>query len=417
MIFLLIFTAFFNYIFAFYIESHIKEKKGKAAAVISVALTLTLLAVFKYGGFLTESFNFITGLNLPITKISLPIGISFYSFQIISYTADVYKGEVKAQKSFLKFLMYISLYPQLIAGPIVRYSTVMNEVENRKTEIRDFSDGITRFTVGLAKKVLIANQVGEIANTILNGDLSSISVFGAWLGIIAFTLQIYYDFSGYSDMAIGLGRIFGFHFLENFEYPYISKSVSEFWRRWHISLGSFFRDYVYIPLGGNRKNMYRNLFIVWFLTGLWHGASWNFVLWGLYFGILITLEKAFLLDFMKKAPAVIKHIATMFLVIFGWVIFYFTDFSRMVSFIKILFGQSGAELYDMFALTAFSNKLYIIIPAVIFCMPVVKYIKKLYERKPRLTRLFGIAANAAVIIICTVLLVGDTYNPFLYYRF
>lgn len=416
MIFVLIFSALFNYIFALFIENEKNDKKRKTLFVLSVVLTLSFLAVFKYGGFFTESFNRFTGISLPVPRISLPVGISFYSFQIISYSADVYKREIKAQNSFLKFLMYISLYPQLIAGPIVRYSTVMKEIEDRKTDVRGFSEGITRFSTGLAKKVLIANQAGELSRMFLDGDLRSLTVMGAWLGIIAFSLQIYFDFSGYSDMAIGLGHIFGFNFPENFKYPYISKSITEFWRRWHISLGSFFRDYVYIPLGGNRRLKYRNLLVVWFLTGLWHGASWNYVLWGLYYGALIAAEKAFLLKLTEKVPALLKHTAALFAVIFGWAIFYFTDFTRMGGFIKILLGLSGVELYDAFTVTAFSNKAYIVAIAVLFCLPIGKLAVKII-RKAETAQFFAAAANTVAIAVCTVLLVGDTYNPFLYYKF
>lgn len=296
-IFLLIFSSLVDYGHGLFIEKYRGTKLAKIGLLSSICINLGLLITFKYSAFLYENLNNIFNLSLEIPKFSLPIGISFYTFQTLSYTVDVYKGEVKAQKHFSKFLMYVSLYHQLVAGPIVRYSDVEEEIESRVTTVENFSSGISRFTIGLAKKVLIANVAGQFVTQYMNSDLSSITVLEAWFGIAMFTIQIYFDFSGYSDMAIGLGKMFGFTYMENFNYPYISKSATEFWRRWHISLGSFFRDYVYIPLGGNRKNMIFNLFVVWFLTGIWHGASWNFILWGLYFGILVYLEKRFYLEF------------------------------------------------------------------------------------------------------------------------
>ncbi|MCL2018956.1 MAG: MBOAT family protein [Oscillospiraceae bacterium] len=405
MVFLLIITAEINRILAFYTEKHRGTKKGKAFAITAVAVTLSLLAVFKYGGMFALPF-----------KPSLPIGISFYSFQIISYVTDVYKGRIKAQKSRLKFLMYVSLYPQLIAGPIVRYSDIAEEIDDRRVTAENFSTGVTRFTLGLAKKVILANQIGSAAESILGGDASVLSVTGAWLGVALFALQIYYDFSGYSDMAIGLGRIFGFTFPENFNYPYISSSITEFWRRWHMTLGGFFRDYVYIPLGGGRRHIWRNLLITWFLTGLWHGASWNFALWGLYFGVLIIIEKAFLLKLCEKLPAIIKIPTTLLFVTFGWAIFYFTDFNKMLIFIKSLLGLNNAGMFDIITPNIIYDKLFLVIAAIILCAPIGRYIESAMN-KLGFARFIIPFLNAAIIIICAVMLVGSTYNPFLYYRF
>ena len=288
---LLIFSATIDYFHGKICEKYTGRWQAKAALISSLVLNLGLLGVFKYSGMAVESLNALTGLSLPVPAFSLPIGISFYTFQTISYVVDVYRGQVRAQKSYWRFFMYVSMYPQLVAGPIVRYTDVAEQIDSRHTTREDFVKGISRFCAGLGKKVLIANLAGDFASQYLDGDLTSLTTAGAWFGILMFTLQIYFDFSGYSDMAIGLARLFGFHYMENFNYPYISQSVSEFWRRWHISLGSFFRDYVYIPLGGNRSHTFRNLLIVWFLTGLWHGASWNFIVWGLLNGIVIIISQ------------------------------------------------------------------------------------------------------------------------------
>jgi len=405
MIFLLLATTEINRVFALFIEKHKGEKRGKAFAFLSIGLTLTSLFVFKY----TPLFN------LPF-RPNLPIGISFYSFQIITYIVGVYKGRFCAQRSRLNFLMYVSLYPQLTAGPIVRYEDIHTQINDRKMRLEDISGGITRFVIGLAKKILIANQIGAAATSILDGDVSSLSVGGAWLGIFFFALQIYYDFSGYSDMAIGLGGIFGFKFPENFNYPYISKSISEFWRRWHMTLGGFFRDYVYIPLGGNRRRGWLNLLIVWILTGLWHGASWNFALWGLYFGLIIIAERAFVLkiaDYIPPALSFIRVIFTFAAVMFGWIMFYFTDFVQMLAFMRSLFGLNNNPLYDIITTNLLYNQLLLVIAAIIFCTPVYRFA----EKRGAAFNYLAPVTNAALIILCAIMLVGDNYNPFLYYRF
>ena len=418
-IFLLIFSSLVDYGHGLFIEKYRGTKLAKIGLLSSICINLGLLITFKYSAFLYENLNTIFNLSLEIPKFSLPIGISFYTFQTLSYTVDVYKGEVKAQKHFSKFLMYVSLYHQLVAGPIVRYSDVEEEIESRVTTVENFSSGISRFTIGLAKKVLIANVAGQFVTQYMNSDLSSITVLEAWFGIAMFTIQIYFDFSGYSDMAIGLGKMFGFTYMENFNYPYISKSATEFWRRWHISLGSFFRDYVYIPLGGNRKNMIFNLFVVWFLTGIWHGASWNFILWGLYFGILVYLEKKILFRVLNKIPKIFSHIYLIVALLVGWTLFYFTDVNRAFEYIKILFGFTNNEFTNNELKLVFINNIYWILIAIVASTPIYPYLKQ-YIGQSRI-KSFGqvveVSLNAVIMICCTSMLIASSYNPFLYFRF
>lgn len=418
-IFLLIFSSLVDYGHGLFIEKYRGTKLAKIGLLSSICINLGLLITFKYSAFLYENLNTIFNLSLEIPKFSLPIGISFYTFQTLSYTVDVYKGEVKAQKNFSKFLMYVSLYHQLVAGPIVRYSDVEEEIESRVTTVENFSSGISRFTIGLAKKVLIANVAGQFVTQYMNSDLSSITVLEAWFGIAMFTIQIYFDFSGYSDMAIGLGKMFGFTYMENFNYPYISKSATEFWRRWHISLGSFFRDYVYIPLGGNRKNMIFNLFVVWFLTGIWHGASWNFILWDLYFGILVYLEKKILFRVLNKIPKIFSHIYLIVALLVGWTLFYFTDVNRAFEYIKILFGFTNNEFTNNELKLVFTNNIYWILIAIVASTPVYPYLKQ-YIGQSRI-KPFGqvveVLLNVAIMICCTSMLIASSYNPFLYFRF
>lgn len=418
-IFLLIFSSLVDYGHGLFIEKYRGTKLAKIGLLSSICINLGLLITFKYSAFLYENLNTIFNLSLEIPKFSLPIGISFYTFQTLSYTVDVYKGEVKAQKNFSKFLMYVSLYHQLVAGPIVRYSDVEEEIESRVTTVENFSSGISRFTIGLAKKVLIANVAGQFVTQYMNSDLSSITVLEAWFGIAMFTIQIYFDFSGYSDMAIGLGKMFGFTYMENFNYPYISKSATEFWRRWHISLGSFFRDYVYIPLGGNRKNMIFNLFVVWFLTGIWHGASWNFILWGLYFGILVYLEKKILFRVLNKIPKIFSHIYLIVALLVGWTLFYFTDVNRAFEYIKILFGFTNNEFTNNELKLVFTNNIYWILIAIVASTPIYPYLKQ-YIGQSRI-KIFGqvveVLLNVVIMICCTSMLIASSYNPFLYFRF
>lgn len=420
---LLLFSSFIDYIHGLIAEKYYRRWQSKAALISSLVLNLSLLVTFKYAGMIVDSINGVFDISLQFKGFSLPIGISFYTFQTISYVFDVYRGEVKAQRSMFKFLMFVSLFHQLVAGPIVRYKDIAYEIEHRVFKLPVFSEGIERFIIGLGKKVIFANTAGEISRSFLEGDFTSMSTAGYWLGIVLFAFQIYYDFSGYSDMAIGLGKMFGFTYKENFNYPYISKSATEFWRRWHISLGSFFRDYLYIPLGGNRKHAIRNIIIVWFLTGLWHGASWNFVLWGLYYGVLITIEKSLgKLKVFSKIPSLIKHAYLLILTCFGWTLFYFEDLSKGFNYLKgmVTFDQLWDTRVEIIA----TNNLIFLTLAVVFSTPIPKILGgKLLDATKRIKLIpvydafiypIGLIALFAVSF---VLLIGQTYNPFLYFRF
>lgn len=437
---LLVFMTFYDWFLAKLIEKcGDKNTRRKILMVITCIINLGTIGVFKYTGFVCENIQAIFGIPEAIPKIALPIGISFYTFQLLSYVIDVYRKEVPAQKNFFWLLLYSSLFHQCIAGPIVRYSDVQREILERKTNFSDITAGITRFTVGLAKKALIANTCGSLSDTLLVSDaliassassaiseLSSRSALGLWLGVLLYMLQIYLDFSAYSDMAIGMGLMVGFHFKENFDYPYTAKSVTDFWRRWHISLSSFFRDYVYIPLGGNRNGTaktYRNILVVWLLTGLWHGASWNFVLWGLFFCIFLVIEKLGLLKLLRKLPSVLSHAYLLTVVYFGWILFRFSDFSFIPVVLKGLFGLNGNALLDFETKTLFTANIFFIVAAVLSVTPLVKNIaKKLKEKKD--TPLVGAVLNIAevsapviLLVLSTVNLVGDSYNPFLYFQF
>ena len=423
-IILLIFSAATDYFHGIIIEKHRGTSKMKAALISSLVLNLSLLGFFKYSSFLSQNINALFGTNIPGSTFDLPIGISFYTFQTISYVVDVYRNETKAQTSFLKFLLFVSLFHQLVAGPIVRYSDIAAQIDERHVTLSDMYGGINRFIVGLGKKVLLANTAGEIAQPILNGDINSLTTIGAWIGIILYSMQIYFDFSGYSDMAIGMGKMIGFHYKENFNYPYIAKSVTDFWRRWHISLSSFFRDYLYIPLGGNKNHHYRNLLIVWFLTGLWHGASWNFVLWGLFYGVLIILEKKVLLGVLEKIPSFLSHIYLLIITNIAWVFFYFTDLNKVFSFLGIMFGIGANGFVNVEdSMTILNNGLFIIIAA-ISCTPIAITLRKFIEKKIEGWKYKDLvpdvlypAINVLLMLLCTAFLVGRTYNPFLYFRF
>ncbi|MCQ2472394.1 MAG: MBOAT family protein [Clostridia bacterium] len=394
---------------------------AKWAVAGASVLTLGALIIFKYLNFFTGNIDSLFGTEIQ-TNISLPIGISFYTFQALSYVVDVYRGDVKCQKSYYKLLLYVSMFPQLIAGPIVRYSDIEKEINKRKITYRSISTGITRFVIGLFKKAFFANMLGEIATTYLDGNLSKTSLVQAWIGIIAYFFQIYFDFSGYSDMAIGLGKMMGFSFPENFRYPYISKSVTEFWRRWHITLSSFFRDYVYIPLGGNRKNHIFNLLVVWVLTGFWHGASWNFMLWGFYYFVLLVLEKKVYGEKMAKLPSVVQHIYTIFAVLIGWIFFYFEDMSKVGKLFASLVGAHGfAAAGDG---VMFKNRILLFVVAIIAVTPLMsilskklKKFAKRYKHGKEIVQIFTIVFQVAVLFISVCCLVGSTYNPFLYFRF
>ncbi|MBU5226288.1 MBOAT family protein [Clostridium senegalense] len=418
-IILLLFTSIINYYAGIFIEKNKDTKKSKKWLIYSIIINLCSLLIFKYTAFIFENINELFNLAIKIPDIPFPLGISFYTFHVISYTVDVYKGHVKAQKSYYKFLLYISLYPQLVAGPIVRYSQVEDEIDYRESSIDNINDGINRFIVGLGKKVLIANVAGKLVEQYMNSNLYDLTVVGAWLGIVMFTIQMYFDFSGYSDMAIGLGKIFGFKYLENFNYPYISKSATEFWRRWHISLGSFFRDYVYIPLGGNKKNMVANLFIVWLLTGIWHGASWNFIVWGLYFGIIIYFEKKFILKILNRIPKIVSHIYLLIVVVSGWTIFYFTNLTDSIKYLKIMFGLSNNSIVNTETKLEIVNNIFWIILALIGTTPILPYIKRKLLEKDReyILTILVVIINVMILILSTAMLIGDSYNPFLYFRF
>ena len=403
-VFLMLFCVFVNYLAGLGIEGSGKHRK--LALVLGITLNLLILCTFKYLGFFAEILNGL-GLNVAAPKIALPIGISFYTFQSLSYLVDVYRGQSPAQRRFLDLLFYISMFPQLIAGPIVRYQTISANIKNRTVTAEDFAEGAYRFLLGLGKKVILANQLSEISDRFLaDGNFSTA---GSWIGLLAFTFQIYFDFSGYSDMAIGMGRCLGFRFNENFDHPYTCNSITDFWRRWHISLGTFFRDYLYIPLGGNRRHQALNILIVWFLTGMWHGASWNFILWGLYFGVIVTIEKYTILKY--KIPAFILHIYSLILVVLGWGIFYFDDFGKLGSLFKALFGnaQSASDFTSWATLT---NNFWLWIAAVIFSLPVRKLFKNAKGKWIYRTVI------SLLILFCSVaLLIGATNNPFLYFRF
>ena len=423
-IILMIVTTLIDYGAGLLVDQYRGQKLAKWALAGSVVITLSFLAVFKYLGFFNQNLNQIFGAELPTQIFNLPIGISFYTFQAITYVVDVYRGKAQVQRSYANLLLYVALFPQLIAGPIVRYTDIAAQLENREMTLPGFSKGITRFVTGLGKKVLLANIAGQVATSLIGGDLSKASVLGAWLGIFAYTFQIYFDFSGYSDMAIGLGHMFGFTYVENFNYPYISKSITEFWRRWHISLSTFFRDYVYIPLGGNRRHQLRNMFIVWALTGLWHGASWNFVLWGLYYFVFLAIEKLFLGKFLEKLPAVVGHAYALFIIVVGWVFFYFDDVSRLGQMLKLMFGFSGQAGVLPTDTVLLKNHLVFFLVAIIACIPVSKLVKALLIRFSRKGPVqesragaAGILYDVALLFFSTAALVGASYNPFLYFRF
>ena len=411
---LLIFATTFDYVVARIIGACRGTPKAKVALVISLLSNLGILAVFKYSDLIVRTVNDVAGTDLTPPGFALPVGISFYTFHTINYVVDVYRGEVPAQRSYLKMLLFVSLFPQLVAGPIVRYVHVADDIDHRTTSWELVSAGLTRVCFGLFKKVCIANVAGELVHKYLDGDLAALSVAEAWFGLLMFTVQIYFDFSGYSDMAIGLGLMMGFHIRENFQHPYIARSVTDFWRRWHISLSSFFRDYVYIPLGGRTHRPYRNLFIVWGLTGLWHGASWNFMLWGLYFGVLIACERLFLAKLLERAPRVLQHSYLMLLVVLGWALFYFTDFARLAQFGAVLVGSTSAAWIGPDVGGVVVEHVFWLALTVALCTPIGAWLK---DRTGPAPAAVVVVVNVAILLLCTALLVGKSYNPFLYFRF
>ena len=416
-ILLMIFSSIVDFINGKNIEKHKDDnKKKKIYLIISIIINISLLGFFKYADFFIKVINNILNLDIPLLNLGLPIGISFFTFQTMSYSIDVYRGDVKAEKDFLTFMTYVCMFPQLIAGPIVRYETVSNELHKRDINFKKFADGFTRFLRGLFKKVLIANNIGLLFTLITSSEVNDISIMTGVLAIVSYAFQIYFDFSGYSDMAIGMGNMCGFTFLENFNYPYISKSITEFWRRWHISLSSWFKDYVYIPLGGSRVNILkniRNILVVWILTGFWHGASWNFIFWGLYYGILLLLEKFVLKKYIDKLPDFVKHIYTIILVFIGWMIFAFDDSKYLFAFIKAL---TSNKFVDSAFLYYFKNYFLILVIATVFSLPVYPKVKEKMNNTI-FTSLLSISIYVILFIITLSYLVSDTYNPFLYFRF
>ena len=419
-VFLMIFSILVNYVFGLLMDKHRENKKRlKLMLVISVIIDLGLLSVFKYTDFIITNINSVFGAGFDLLNIALPIGISFYTFQAMSYTIDVYRDDVRVQRNLIDFGMYITMFPQLIAGPIVRYSDVQDQLAERNVTAADFSEGIMRFVVGLGKKVLLANQMGAVWTQIyaLGGDISALM---AWTGAAAYTFQIYFDFSGYSDMAIGLGRMFGFKFPENFRYPYESVSITDFWRRWHITLSTWFKEYLYIPLGGNRRGLARqalNLLIVWTLTGFWHGAGWNFVMWGLYYFAILFIEKLFLLKALDKLPRLFRHAYALLLIVIGWVIFASDDVSVMLPYLSSMFGANGAlggmDVYTLLTRAALM---------VICCVASTELPRRLFVTaagKMNEKAAFTVKSvlTLTLLALSVVFLIGDSYNPFLYFRF
>ena len=415
--FLMIGEIFIAYVGARYLEKHRK----KSILVSLLAIHIGALGLFKYSDFTINNINQIFGSKIPLLKLALPIGISFYTFQIISYVVDVYRGKVKAQKSFLKLATYVSLFPQLIAGPIVRYETIEKELDNRTSNFENFAYGVRRFVIGLGKKVLIANMLGELCDVFSTTNEKSVLFY--WIFAISYSLQIYFDFSAYSDMAIGLGRMFGFHFLENFNYPYISKSITEFWRRWHMSLSSWFRDYVYIPLDGNRKEtiiLVRNIFIVWALTGIWHGANWTFVIWGLMYGIMLIIEKLLLTKHLEKMPSILQRIYVLFTVMISFIIFNANSIGEAWNNIIGLFGANGESLINASAVYYLKSYLVVLVIAIIGSTPLLKNIIEKLKTKTNANKIINLLepiAMASILTIVTAYLVDNSYNPFLYFRF
>ena len=418
LVLLMVFNIFFNYIGGWLVDKYRADaKKRKLFLILTCVLDIGILAVFKYTGMITETLNMLPFLNIPELQISLPIGISFYTFQTMSYVIDVYRDDAPVSKNFINFGTYVALFPQLIAGPIVRYRDVAEQLVNRRETLEMFTRGVKLFMVGLAKKVIIANTMGTLTTNIF-ATTDENGVVGTWVGMIAYTFQIYFDFSGYSDMACGLGNMLGFEFLKNFNYPYIAKSITDFWRRWHISLSTWFKEYVYIPLGGNRKGVKRqilNLLIVWGLTGLWHGAAYNFVLWGLYYGLLLILEKFVLKKFLDRLPSFVQHIYTLFIVIIGWGLFYFTDVGQLGEFMVDLFnfgnGICGNQAFNLIM-----SNLPMLIIAAVASTPLAAMLYNRFEH----TRFMWIPETLycmGVLGVSTASLVNQSYNPFLYFRF
>ena len=413
-----------NYVAAMLIDRASSPGLRKTALAVGAAASLAVLFYFKYAAFLVNSVTSLFGVSFSIPVLELPIGISFYTFQVLTYTVDVYRDKSPVQRDPFKLMLYVSCFPQLIAGPIVQYSDVAVMLDERESTLDGFTEGMKRFAVGLSKKVLLANVCGLIIEELPSAaGASGMSVLGAWYISVLYSLQLYFDFSGYSDMAIGMGRIFGFTYKENFNYPYISKSASEFWHRWHISLGNFFRDYVYIPLGGNRRGRARtalNLAIVWALTGLWHGASWNFVIWGLYYGVLIILEKLVLADFREKLPGAAQHIAALFLIVVGWTVFYYTDMGCLGKHLGAMFGIGAAGLSDPVTMAVIRKYTVLPLIAAIASLPILPQLKAWLGKHEKLegaADIVSLVCLTALMLLSMIFIVGQSYNPFIYFRF
>ena len=419
-VFLMVGTIFIGYVLGLLTEKHRGTSLAKLWVTLSAVVSLGMLGYFKYADFFIENFNAVTSLSVPLLRIALPIGISFYTFQLLSYTIDVYRGDVPAQKNFITLAAYVSLFPQLIAGPIVRYSDVEKQLISRKHSLEYVAAGIRRFIIGLSKKVLIANALGEVCDIFRASDDKSVLFY--WLYAICFTLHIYFDFSGYSDMAIGLGKIFGFDFMENFRHPFVSKSVTEFWRRWHISLGSWFRDYVYIPLGGNRVSKikgFRNIFVVWMLTGFWHGAAWNFIVWGLYFAVLLIIEKLWLKKYIEKSK-LFSHIYVMFLIVISFVIFNASDMSQAFADIAGMFGAGALPFYSDEWLYYLKSFAVVIVIAIIGSTELPVKAMAALKKNSKIEKCINVVEPVALVVLLvliTAYLVDGSFNPFLYFRF
>lgn len=418
---LMLFSTLVDYSHGLFIEKHDAHPHWRRAALISsVVINLGLLCFFKYAGFAVQTVNAALHLSIPVPDIALPVGISFYTFQTMSYTIDVYRRKCPVQHNIISFGCYVAMFPQLIAGPIVRYVTVAEELDTRRETWEGFYEGVQRFILGLAKKLVLANGIGALWESVCAQAPGDLSALTAWLGILAYAFQIYFDFAGYSDMAIGLGRMFGFSFPDNFRYPYISRSVSDFWRRWHITLSTWFREYLYIPLGGNRVSIPRNIFnlaIVWLATGLWHGASWNFIAWGGYFGVLLILEKFVFGKALEKAPAAIGWLYTALAVLIGWVLFAFDDFSRGFAYLTAMFGGNAVGC-DTFALRSLLDYGMLMLICAVASTPLcAKMMQKLTDTHPRLGRALSCTLLLAGFVLCMIYVVDSGYNPFLYFRF
>ena len=421
-LFLMLLSILFNYFSGLDIARNLQDKRAaKRSLVFNLIINLAVLGFFKYEGFVLDTLNGILPVHISYHALPLPIGISFYTFQILSYIIDVYRGNVKVQTNLPNFALYVTMFPQLIAGPIVQYADVDEQLASREISRTKFGEGSMYFIRGLAKKVLLANTSGMIFTEVSGLAKGNIAVVTAWLGAFAYMFQIYFDFSGYSDMAIGLGKMFGFEFNMNFNYPYVSKSITEFWRRWHISLSSWFRDYVYIPLGGNRVSKIkhiRNLLIVWFLTGLWHGAAWNFVAWGLYYGVILIIEKYFLSPVLDRLPDVVRHIYSIVLVVIGWVLFFSSSFGQAADYIRVMFGAGAHGFADRESMYLLTSNLILWLILIFGSTPLVHFrYEHMLRSKKWNTTIINSVVYAALFIVCIAYLVTETYNPFLYFRF